>query len=278
MLILSCPSKLQMLEGMLKKCLPQALGVHGTVMNINRGNPLGHEVIMDSWPNFKAVLTRPHRKVASDDANCHVNTYAAFYHDLDAYRTLALDTDAINWAQSLQIQGNQQGILQVSQEAVSIKNAPLSPIPYITYLHPDPNKMPEYRLDPGFTVSTLNASHVDLVNETWAYGGNEQSRRYIASLVQAFFSFCVLDHNGQLISWNMMDHAGTIGIAYTLPSHRGKHYLAVIGKALSIKAHSAGYPVYGHVALSNVHMQRIQEHRGYQKLSDLCHYCIHGEI
>ncbi|XP_060610938.2 glycine N-acyltransferase-like protein 3 [Anolis sagrei] len=278
MLLLSCPSKLQMLEGMLKKCLPQAIGVHGTVMNINRGNPLGHEVIVDTWPNFKAVLTRPHRKVASDDSNCHVNTYAAFYHDLDAYRTLALDTDAINWAQSLQIQGNQQGILEVSQEAVTIKNVPLTPLSYITFLTPDPNKMPEYRLDPGFTVSTLNASHVDLVNETWAYGGNEQSRRYIASLVQAFFSFCILDPNGQLISWNIMNHAGAIALAYTLPSHRGKHYFSVIERALSMRAHSAGYPVYRHVALSNVPMQRIQEYQGGHKIPDLCHYCIHGEI
>lgn len=32
-------------------------------MNISRGNPAGHEVLVDSWPNFKAVLTRPRKEV-----------------------------------------------------------------------------------------------------------------------------------------------------------------------------------------------------------------------
>lgn len=32
-------------------------------MNINRGNPVGHEVIVDSWPEFKVVLTRPCKEV-----------------------------------------------------------------------------------------------------------------------------------------------------------------------------------------------------------------------
>ncbi|XP_015284071.1 PREDICTED: glycine N-acyltransferase-like protein 3 [Gekko japonicus] len=108
MLILSCPSKLQLLEGILRKCLPQTLSVHGAVMHINRGNPAGHEVLVDSWPKFKAVLTRPCREVSKDDSDFYTNMYAAFYHDLDAYRTLLQDSDAINWAQTFYILGNRQ--------------------------------------------------------------------------------------------------------------------------------------------------------------------------
>lgn len=37
--------------------------VYGTVMHVNRGNPAGQEVLVDSWPEFKIVLTRPNREV-----------------------------------------------------------------------------------------------------------------------------------------------------------------------------------------------------------------------
>ncbi|XP_003215087.2 glycine N-acyltransferase-like protein 3 [Anolis carolinensis] len=278
MLILSFPSKLLLLEEILRKCLPQALVVHGAVMNINRGNPAGHEVIVDSWPNFKAVLTRPQREVVSDDSDFFANVYAAFYQDLALYQDLVLNTDAVNWMQRFRIQGNQDGIYRVSKLAAATKNVPLSATSYITYIHPDPNKLIEYQLDPGFTVSTLNASHVDLMDETWANGGSEQSHRYLASLVQHFFSSCILDPNGQPISWCIMNPFGAMGISYTLPAHRGKHYSAVAARALNMKAHTAGYPVYGHVAPSNAHSRRIQEHRGFQILPELCHICIHADV
>ncbi|XP_065259520.1 glycine N-acyltransferase-like protein 3 [Emys orbicularis] len=63
MLILSCSSKLRLLEGMLRRGLPDTLPVYGAVMHVNRGNPAGQEVLVDSWPEFKTVLTRPRREV-----------------------------------------------------------------------------------------------------------------------------------------------------------------------------------------------------------------------
>ncbi|XP_062974418.1 glycine N-acyltransferase-like protein 3 [Elgaria multicarinata webbii] len=276
MLILTCPSKLRLLEGLLRKNLPRALAVHGAVMNINRGNPVGHEVIVDSWPEFKAVLTRPRREVASDDSDQYSNVYAAFFHGRDAYRTLLLDTDAVNWAQTLRIHGHQDGIHEVSQDAAIVKNVQLSATPYFTYLAPIPERPPEYQLDPGFTFSSLNNSHVDLLNETWAYGGNEQSRRYLATMLRSFPSACILDDRGQPISWAMMDPLGAMGNGYTLPSHRGKGYSTVLSQVLAMQVHAAGYPLYGNVALANVYMQKLAEKQGQTKLSELCYICIHS--
>ncbi|XP_053141015.1 glycine N-acyltransferase-like protein 3 [Hemicordylus capensis] len=270
MLILSCSSKLRLLEGILRKNLPRTLPVHGAVMNINRGNPAGHEVIVDSWPEFKAVLTRPHREVASDDLDIYVNMYAAFYWDLDVYRTLLQDKDVVNWTQNFRIHGNQDGILEASREAAVVKKVQFSADSFITYTCPDPNKYSEYRLDPGFTLSSLNSSHVDLLNETWHYGGNEQSHRYLASLVRHFPNTCMLDANGVPVSWGLMDSFGAMAHGYTLPPHRRKGYLSVVAKALAIQAHAAGYPVYGNVALDNIRMLSLQEKLGYQKVSELC--------
>ncbi|NWZ23291.1 GLYL3 protein, partial [Asarcornis scutulata] len=63
MLVLNCSTKLQKLEKMLRWSFPVSLKVYGAVMNINRGNPFRKEVVVDSWPDFKAVITRPQRQV-----------------------------------------------------------------------------------------------------------------------------------------------------------------------------------------------------------------------
>ncbi|NXG45667.1 GLYL3 protein, partial [Psilopogon haemacephalus] len=39
--------------------------VYGAVMNINRGNPGEYEVVVDSWPEFGAVLARRRGEVAA---------------------------------------------------------------------------------------------------------------------------------------------------------------------------------------------------------------------
>nr|XP_056707757.1 glycine N-acyltransferase-like protein 3 [Euleptes europaea] len=275
MLILSCPSKLQLLEGILRKSLPQTLSVHGAVMHINRGNPAGHEVLVDSWPKFKAVLTRPRREVATDDSDWYTNMYAAFYHNLDVYRTLLQDTNVVNWAQTFRIHGHQDGICEASQDAAVTKKVQFSPSSYFTYLHRVPNKICAPQLDPSLRLSTLNSSHVDLLDETWAYGGNEHSHEYLATLVRSFPSSCILDNNGHLISWSLFDPFGALAHGYTLPEYRGRGYISIVNKVLSMHIHASGYPIYGNVALDNVRMQNLNEHWGFQKLAALCHIILH---
>ncbi|NXR06145.1 GLYL3 protein, partial [Semnornis frantzii] len=41
--------------------------VYGAVMNINRGNPGEYEVVLDSWPEFGAILARRRGEVAAGD-------------------------------------------------------------------------------------------------------------------------------------------------------------------------------------------------------------------
>ncbi|KAG8125376.1 hypothetical protein E2320_020578 [Naja naja] len=105
MLILTCSSKLQLLESVLRKGLPETLLVCGAVMHINRGNPAQHEVVVDSWPEFKAVLTRPRKEVVKDKRDYYANLHAAFYREEDACRTLLENKDAVDWDKAFQLQG-----------------------------------------------------------------------------------------------------------------------------------------------------------------------------
>ncbi|KAB1261167.1 Glycine N-acyltransferase-like protein 3 [Camelus dromedarius] len=105
MLVLSCSTKLLILEKILKSHFPESLKVYGAVMNINRGNPFQKEVVLDSWPNFKAVITRRQKEAETDNLDHYTNAYAVFYKDVRAYQQLLEEHGVINWDQVFQIQG-----------------------------------------------------------------------------------------------------------------------------------------------------------------------------
>ncbi|XP_067388099.1 glycine N-acyltransferase-like protein 3 [Emydura macquarii macquarii] len=274
MLLLSCSSKLQMLEVTLRRRLPETLQVCGAVMNINRGNPAGHEVLVDSWPEFKAVLTRPRTEVATDDSDFYTNSYAAYYRDLGAYR--ALLSSAVNWGQAFCMYGFRDGVLEASRDISQAQGVKLDVYRFFTYYHPDPSTLPEIQLDPDVRLSSLDVSHTDLLNETWLYGGNEHSRRFLESLIRLFPCFCLLDTSDRPVSWIISDPFGAMRHSFTLPQHRGRGYSGVLNNVLAKRLHALGYPSYGHVATDNYPMQRLQERQGFQRQPDVSHYIFHN--
>ncbi|XP_067388123.1 glycine-N-acyltransferase-like protein 3 [Emydura macquarii macquarii] len=273
MLLLSCSAKLRLLEGMLRRSLPETLPVHGVVMNINRRNPAGHEVLVDSWPEFTAVLTRSRRQVATDDSDFYTNTYAAYYRDLSACQ--ALLSSAVNWDQAFHIHGLQDGLHMASREIAKAAGGQLEVCNFFTYLHPDPSTMPEIRLDSAMRLSSLDVSHADLLNETWPYGGTEQSRRYLSDLICCFPSSCLLDTACHPISWCLIDSFGAMVHGYTLPQHRGHGYVRVVSKVMAKQMHARGYPTYSHVSPDNHRAQRLQESQGFWRQPGLCYIIIH---
>ncbi|XP_014462763.2 glycine N-acyltransferase-like protein 3 [Alligator mississippiensis] len=275
MLILSCSSKLQLLEGVLQQGLPKTLPVHGSVMNINRGNPSSYEVLVDSWPDFKAVLVRPRKEVVTDKSDVFTNMHAAFYRDLGAYRALLDSPGAINWGHTIYIIGLQDGLYEASRDVAKAKGVQVNWQCYFTFFHPDPSTMPDIWLDPTMKLSSLNASHVDLLNATWAYGGNERSRRYLARLIRSFPSTCLLDATGCPISWNITDQFGTTGHGYTLPEYRSHGYNSIVAIVTSKRLHAQGYPSFGYTSLDNYPMQRLQVSHGFRLLPSLSYFINH---
>uniref|UniRef100_A0A452IQZ3 Glycine N-acyltransferase-like protein n=1 Tax=Gopherus agassizii TaxID=38772 RepID=A0A452IQZ3_9SAUR len=281
MLNLSCSSKLRLLEGTLRRSLPDTLLVYGTVMTINQGNPAAQEVLVDSWPEFKVVLTRPRREVALDDSDLYTNTYTVYYRDIGAYRALLASAGAVNWGQSFRILGNLcpkasgRGSQQLNVYVLSGPNLGFHPT------KPAPKRSASLRLqgcsqepcnlsgigtelDPAMRLSSLDVSHADLLNETWSFGGNEKSRKYLATLIRHFPSICLLDAAGHPVSWIASYPFGAMGPAYTLHEHRQRGYMAMLGNLLAKRLHALGYPSYGYVDVENYPMQRLQESQGFQ--------------
>ncbi|NXB89794.1 GLYL3 protein, partial [Vidua chalybeata] len=221
MKILRCSAQLQHLEGILRKSLPLALPVFGAVLNINRGNPGHFEVLVDKWPEFGAVLARPSGEVASGDMrHCRRGVTRC------------------------------PGTCQVYSEHpwVPLGAAPVRaphPCPHTgTPLSP-PLTPALPRPAPGVRVGSLSPSHVDLLNDTWPYGGNARSRRFLAEILGRFPQVCLQDGSGQPIAWVLTDHFGTGTHSYTLPEHRRRGHMQVALTLAAQRAHARGFPTFG---------------------------------
>ncbi|XP_030658927.1 glycine N-acyltransferase-like protein 3 [Nomascus leucogenys] len=253
MLVLNCSTKLLILEKMLKSCFPESLKVYGAVMNINRGNPFQKEVVLDSWPDFKAVITRRQREAETDNLDHYTNAYAVFYKDVRAYRQLLEECDVFNWDQVFQIQGLQSELYDVSKVVANSKQlnvkltsfkavhfSPVSTLPDTSFLN-----------GPSPRLTYLSVADADLLNRTWSRGGNEQCLRYIANLIACFPSVCVRDEKGNPVSWSITDQFATMCHGYTLPEHRRKGYSRLVALTLARKLQSRGFASQGNVLDDN---------------------------
>ncbi|NXB73958.1 GLYL3 protein, partial [Donacobius atricapilla] len=218
MKILTCPAQLQRLEGILRKSLPLALPVFGAVLNIQRGNPGHFEVLVDKWPEFGAVLARPSGEVASGDMeNCRRGG------------------DTVPW--------HVPGVLRAPVGAPRCR-APHPCLHVGTPLSP-PLTPASPRPSPGVHVGSLSPSHVDLLNDTWPYGGNARSRRYLAEILGRFPHVCLQDSGGQPVAWVLTDHFGTGTHSYTLPEQRRRGHMQVALTVAAQRAHARGFPTFG---------------------------------
>ncbi|NXI35475.1 GLYL3 protein, partial [Galbula dea] len=125
MLILTCPAQLQRLEETLRRSLPAALPVLGTVMTMARGNPASYEVLVDSWPNFGVVLTRLRPEENKDHEDFYTNQLTVFYQDEGSWRALLEGTEAVSWTRAFQIHGMQEGMYEAMREAADAKGVRL---------------------------------------------------------------------------------------------------------------------------------------------------------
>ncbi|KAM7136583.1 glycine N-acyltransferase-like protein 3 isoform 1-T3 [Molossus nigricans] len=253
MLVLNCSTKLLILEKVLKTHFPESLKVYGAVMNINRGNPFQKEVVLDSWPDFKAVITRRQKEAETDDLDHYTNAYAVFYKDVRAYQRLLEEHDVINWDQVFQIQGLQSELCDVSKAVATSKQLDVK-LTSFKAVHFSPVST---QLDTSFLrtspprLTHLSVADAELLNRTWSRGGNEQCLRYIAQLISCFPSVCVRDEEGSPVSWSITDQFATMCHGYTLPEHRRKGYSRLVALTLAGKLRGRGFPCQGNVRADN---------------------------
>ncbi|XP_071415325.1 glycine N-acyltransferase-like protein 3 [Pithys albifrons albifrons] len=243
MQILRCPAQLQLLEETLRKSLPTTLPVLGTVMTVARGNPAAHEVLVDSWPNFRIVLTRLCPEEHRDHKDHYTNQLAVFYQDKGALRALLGGTEAVDRARAFQLLGMQEGLDEAVRDVAGARGLQVKTTRYLALMSPEPPQ-PRGQVPPGLRLAPVSPSHIPLLNATWVLGGNTRSQAFLLGLVRMLPSICLLGPRGRPVSWSLLDAQGCLRHGYTVPAWRGHGLTGITLATLGQQLHARGFPIY----------------------------------
>ncbi|KAK1905768.1 Glycine N-acyltransferase-like protein 3 [Dissostichus eleginoides] len=256
--------ELKVAEGVLLKHLPRSLKVYGFLYGINRNKPSTLEVIVDTWPNFNIIICRPDPK--NKRALEFMKKVTYYSMDDQILRKVLTEENAIDWSTYFLIGGFDISHAPILKEVSSnrgINNQCYTAV-RLLYL-PDSTHLLKPAADSELEsrISSLNLSHVDLVNKTWKFGGNKQGYRNIENLISNFPSCCIIDGQGQPLSWILVYDYCALGLLYTLPEHRGKGYGKVLVSAMAKRLHSQGYPVYCFIEEENDTSYKLFKNLGF---------------
>ncbi|MCI4376780.1 hypothetical protein PGIGA_G00192410 [Pangasianodon gigas] len=243
--------ELKKAEEALRHYFPQSKQVYGYVFMINRVEADPIDVLVDQWPDFNVLLIRPQRQEKAD----LFKEVCIFTKDETSLRSILIRTDIFDWKQYLCLSVDLCHKEMIKSVAVNrgvpdIKN-------YVCQLMTlqDPSNLTTDRLP--LQVSSLNESHIALVNSTWKFGMGEFSERFIRNMIMNFPSCCVLDSEGRPVSWILTYASCAMGMLYTMPEHRQKGYAKALVTTLAKKLHSEGFPVYCFIEEENQPSYRL---------------------
>uniref|UniRef100_A0A3Q1E903 Glycine N-acyltransferase-like protein n=1 Tax=Acanthochromis polyacanthus TaxID=80966 RepID=A0A3Q1E903_9TELE len=242
--------ELQVAEQVLLQHLPKSYKVYGFIHVINRNKPTTQQVVVDSWPDFKVIICRPDLMVSS----CPTGQLDTLFTALSGW-SFSCNGGRFDFSHAPLLK-------EVSSDR-KLNNS-VSTLVHLLHL-PDINYLLPPAVDSELEsrVSSLNLSHVDLVNKTWKYGGNERSYRNIKNLISNFPSGCITDGQGEPVSWILMYDYCAMGMLYTLPEHRGKGHAKVLVSTMAKKLHAEGYPVYSFIEEDNMISYKLFKNLGF---------------
>ncbi|XP_056147926.1 glycine N-acyltransferase-like protein 3 [Lampris incognitus] len=245
-------------EKRLKRLIPESLTVYGFLYGINRNKPSTLEVVVDAWPDFKVIICRPDsRKKGALDHRKRVTVYST---DAQILRRVLAEENAIDWSIRSFLGGFNTRHAPILKQVASARGIGVR---WFTNAHlmylPDCSLLPSSEVDSETEsrISPLNISHVELVNKTWKFGGDENGYRTIENLISNFPSCCITDGQGRPVSWILVYDYCAMGMLHTLPEHRGKGYAKVLICSMAKKLQALGYPVYCFVEEENAVSHRL---------------------
>ncbi|XP_075875008.1 glycine N-acyltransferase-like protein 3 [Nelusetta ayraudi] len=248
-------------EAALLQHLPKAFKVYGYLHGLNRNKPCKWEVVVDSWPDFKAIVCRP-----NPENQPPFQMMSFFSADEKALKKFLEGDSAVDWSSPYIIAGIDTAYGPMLKEVCSKKKVNIQQNVLVHLMHlPDSTHLPTLTVDSEneMKISSLSSSHVDLVNNTWKFGGNAGGYRSIDNWIKNFPSSCITDKQGQPVAWILMYDYCAMGLLYTLPEHRGKGYAKVLISSMVKKICAKGYPVYCYIEVDNEVSYRLFKKMGF---------------
>ncbi|XP_030627900.1 glycine N-acyltransferase-like protein 3 [Chanos chanos] len=245
MKFLTTSDELKAAERVLQSHLPRSSKVYGFLLGINRGKPHTLEVLVDSWPDFKTIILRPDPK--NERALDYMKKVTFFSTDEEVLKRMVSGENAIDWSTYFLIGGFDIQHAPLLREVAASKGVSVRGFTLVHLMTlPDQSLLPPLTTSsiPETRISTLDESHISLVNSTWKFGGDDRGYRNIKNLISHFPTCCITDDNNQPVSWVLLYDYCAMGMLYTLPEHRGKGYAKALVTIMSKKLCSQGFPVY----------------------------------
>ncbi|XP_028323803.1 glycine N-acyltransferase-like protein 3 [Gouania willdenowi] len=256
--------ELQFAEAALLTHLPKSYQVYGLLHCINRNKPNTLQVVVDTWPDFKVILCRPDPK--NKNVLRFMKKVSCFCLDQEALKKVLTEENSVDWSTLFMFAALDTSYVPLIKEVSSIRELNSR---YFTLVHllflPDVSGLvtPEVDRRLESRVSSLNHTHVDLVNKTWKFGGNQLGYNTIENLIINFPSCCILDEQDQPVSWILMYDYCAMGILYTLPEYRGRGYAKVVITTMAKKLASEGYPAYCFIEEDNKLSYKLFKNLGF---------------
>ncbi|KAG7334397.1 hypothetical protein KOW79_002804 [Hemibagrus wyckioides] len=249
--------ELKKAEEVLRHYFPQSQQVYGFVFMMNRieGDP--KDVLVDRWPDFNVLFIRPQLLEKGD----LFKDMCVFTKDETSLRSVLLSADIFDWKQYFCLSLDVCHVELIRSIAVNRGVPNIRNHVCHTMMLQDPSKLTTERSP--LRVSSLNESHVALVNSTWKFGCGDFSDRYVREMIMNYPSCCVLDSEGQPVSWILTYASGAMGMLYTMPEYRQKGYAKALVVTLAKKLHSEGYPVFCFIELNNQASYRVFSSLGF---------------
>ncbi|XP_054419610.1 glycine N-acyltransferase-like protein 2 [Pteronotus mesoamericanus] len=261
MFVIKEPQKLQHLYESLEKNIPESYKVYGAIFHIINKNPFNLEVLVDAWPDYQIVITRPKKEEMNNDLDHYTNTYHIFTKAPDNLEEVLACPQVINWEQVFQIQGCQENLGEAIRKISASKSVQVDYTKTILFSLQIPGKREtssdgkedmtqifKQSKENGFSNIILDTSYARLVNEKWNFGKNERSLKYVERCLQNFPSFGLLCPEGLPISWIVMEQSCELRMGYTAPEYRKKGNMWQIYVQVAEYLTQKKNPCYFHVA------------------------------
>ncbi|KAJ8361476.1 hypothetical protein SKAU_G00180010 [Synaphobranchus kaupii] len=232
--------QLKTAEIVLKAFFPQSHQVYGCIFLINRTKSDPVDVLVDNWPDFTTILCLPQNEKEGD----LFKPICIFTKDEPTLWKILGQTEVLPWQDfffiGLDLCHEDTVKCVAGDRRVSVEKVAVT---YQMRLQ-DPSHLFKGDSSPPLRLSSLDESHVDLVNRTWKFGQGALSVRMIRDMICSFPSCCLLDEEGKAVAWILTYATCALGLLYTAPEYRGRGYAKILISTMATRLHAQGYPVY----------------------------------
>ncbi|XP_053306425.1 glycine-N-acyltransferase-like protein 3 [Spea bombifrons] len=256
--------ELEHLQELLRTHLPESLKIYGSLFSVLNGNPFGVEVLVDSWPNFGVVMTRPLTVPSAWDP--FTNSYSFFMRDASKVSAVM---EHIEWTRPFEVQTMQDSFATDLTKEASRRDVTIQTSLLRTYWQEKQDEANERNLKSQVTpeISCLSPANAPLVDASWSFGGSTSSLRYVSLCLGSLPSSCAVDSEGNPVSWVLCDHYCAMRVLYTVPNHRRFGLGSKVALSLAKTLMMQGRPAYCHVEEENIASQLMFKSLGLEETS-----------